>query len=319
MTPDAAAGARLNRGYEYRETLGPAADGLSVLDYLGRRYRHATAAEWAARIAAGQVLVDARPAQADRVLRRGLELVWRRPPWVEPEAPRTFAILYEDADLLAVDKPAGLPTLPGANFLEATLLYRVRACAPDVAPLHRLGRWTSGLVLFARNRQARSSLTGQWSTPAVGKRYRALASGIPAWDELNVSAPIGPVPHAVLGTVHAATRQGKPSLSRVTVLERGAGTALCDVRIATGRPHQIRIHLAFAGYPLLGDPLYVAGGGPAPGTRALPGDPGYHLHAAELRLPHPRTGRELILACAPPPCLQPSAGGRRPPPPDFPS
>lgn len=293
-----------NRGYDYRETLGPSAEGVRLVDYLAGRYRHATPAEWTARIVAGQVLIDARPAHPDCMLRRGSELVWRRPPWVEPEAPRTFAILYEDADLLAVDKPAGLPTLPGANFLEATLLYRVRAYAPDAAPLHRLGRWTSGVVLCARTAAARARLIGQWSTPAVGKRYRALARGVPAGDALTISAPIGPVPHAVLGTIHAAVPGGKPACSQVTVLERRTESFLCDVHIATGRPHQIRIHLAFAGHPLLGDPLYAAGGRPVPGSRALPGDPGYLLHAAELRFPHPRTQREVVIACAPPPPLR---------------
>lgn len=301
---DVTADARLNQGYDYCETLDVAADGLCVLDYLSRRYRHASAAEWAARIGAGQVLIDGLPAPADRVLRRGSELVWRRPPWIEPEAPRTFTVLYEDEDLLAVDKPAGLPTLPGASFLEATLLYRVRAYAPDAAPLHRLGRWTSGLVLCARTHLARSTLIGQWSTRSVGKRYRALAGGAPAWEELAINTPIGPIPHAVLGTIHAAAPQGKPARSHVTVLERRADSFLCDVRIETGRPHQIRIHLAAAGHPLLGDPLYAAGGRPAPDARVLPGDPGYHLHSAELRIHHPRSGRALVLACAPPPLLR---------------
>lgn len=309
MIVHAAAETRLNRGYEYRETLGPEADGVALLDYLARRYRHATAAEWAARIAAGLVFVDARPAHADGVLRRGSELIWRRPPWVEPEAPRTFGVVYEDADLLAVDKPAGLPTLPGADFLESTLLHRVRAYAPDAAPLHRLGRWTSGLVLCARTRHARATLIGQWSTRAVGKRYRALAAGSPAWNELAVDVPIGPVPHALLGTLHAAAPHGKRSLSRVTVLERRADSFLCDVQIATGRPHQIRIHLAAAGHPLLGDPLYAAGGRPAPDARALPGDPGYQLHSAELRFCHPDGGRPMVIACAPPPLLRLASEG----------
>ncbi|MCC6302649.1 MAG: RluA family pseudouridine synthase [Gammaproteobacteria bacterium] len=299
-----AADARLNRGYDYRERLGPEADGVRLLEYLARRYRHTAAAEWTERIAAGRVLVDGRPAPPDRVLRRGGELVWRRPPWVEPAAPRSFAVLYEDEDLLAVDKPAGLPTLPGADFLEATLLHQVQRYAPDAAPLHRLGRWTSGLVLCARTPAARASLSGRWSTPAVGKRYRALARGLPAWDELTITAPIGPVPHAVLGTVHAAAPDGKPAHSRVTVLERRADAFLCDVDIATGRPHQIRIHLAAAGHPLVGDPLYVSGGRPAPGARALPGDPGYRLHSAELRFPHPGTGCERVITCEPPPLLR---------------
>jgi 23S rRNA pseudouridine1911/1915/1917 synthase len=296
--------ARLNEGYEYRERLGPAAERMTLLDYLSSRYRHATAAEWAARITAGRVLIDGWPAPADGCLRRGSELVWRREPWVEPPAPLTFSILYEDEDLLAVAKPAGLPTLPGADFLHSTLLYLVRAYAPDAAPLHRLGRWTSGLVLCARNHHASTALIGQWATRRVGKRYRALASGLPAWNELMIDTPIGPVPHAVLGTIHAAAPDGKPSLSRVEVLERRPDAFLCDVHIATGRPHQIRIHLAAAGHPLVGDPLYRIGGRPEADTRALPGDPGYHLHAAELRFPHPRAGREMTISCEPPPLLQ---------------
>ena len=143
----------------------------------------------------------------------------------------------------------------------------------------------------------------QWSTQEVVKRYRALAGGLPGWEETTITAPIGPVPHTMLGSLHAAAANGKPALSNVAVIERRADCFLCDVRIATGRPHQIRIHLAAAGHPLVGDPLYIAGGSPAPDSQALPGDPGYHLHAAELRLRHPRTGRELVIACEPPSLL----------------
>lgn len=289
-----------NDGCEYREQVGPDGDARTVLAYLSQRYPHSSRAEWEARILSGRVLVDSRPAHIDTLLRRGCELVWQRPPWIEPDAPRSFSILYEDADVLAVAKPAGLPTLPGAGFLQATLLYLVRAYAPDAAPLHRLGRWTSGLVLCARNSRARSALMQQWSANAIGKLYRALAAGLPDQDEMTITTPIGPVPHPLLGSIHAAAPQGKPSRSQVTVLERRADSFLCDVRIATGRPHQIRIHLAAAGHPLAGDPLYGPGGLPAPDSRALPGDPGYLLHAAELRFRHPGTGREVILGCEPP-------------------
>jgi len=230
--------------------------------------------------------------------------VWQRPPWIEPEAPASFSVLYEDEDLLAVAKPAGLPTLPGANFLQNTLLYLVRGFAPDAVPIHRLGRWTSGLVLCARNYQSREKLMQQWSANKVGKRYRAFASGLPDWDEKTISVPIGPVPHALLCSIHAASPHGKPALSHVTVLERRTDSFLCNVRIATGRPHQIRIHLAAIGHPLMGDPLYVAGGLPALETHALPGDPGYQLHSAELSFLHPSTGRELVIECEPPQLLR---------------
>jgi 23S rRNA pseudouridine1911/1915/1917 synthase len=294
-----------NDGFTYRERVGPSAESTTLLAYLGDRYRHSSQEEWTARIEAGDVLVDARPSAIDLVLRPGQELVWRRPPWDEPEAPLGFAVLYEDDDLLAVSKPAGLPTLPGANFLQHTLLHQVRRYAPQAAALHRLGRWTSGLVLFALNPPARAEMARQLRAREIRKRYRALAGGDPSWDAITVDRPIGKVPHALLGSVHAANDNGKPSASRIEVLERRGDAFLCDVVIVTGRPHQIRIHLAAAGHPLVGDPLYVAGGVPAAGTGAVPGDPGYLLHAAEVNLRHPSDGRELALACEPPAELSP--------------
>lgn len=290
----------LNDGYEYREQLGAQAHAQTVLAYLSARYRHSTPAEWAARIAAGQVRVDAQIADAHTILRAGNTLVWHRPAWQEPDAPLAYTVLYEDADLLAVAKPAGLPTLPGAHYLQSTLLYQVQRTYPDATPLHRLGRWTSGVVLCARNAPASAALVRQWGTPQVSKRYRALASGTPAWEERIITDRIGPVPHVVLGSVHAACAQGKPAESRIVVCEQRVDAFVCDVWIATGRAHQIRIHLAAAGHPLVGDPLYVAGGLPAPETHAVPGDPGYQLHAAELRFPHPRTGEEMRIECEAP-------------------
>jgi 23S rRNA pseudouridine1911/1915/1917 synthase len=293
-----------NDGFEYRERLGAEVGGERLLAYLVRRYVHSSPAEWRTRIESGRVLLDSKPAQPDDIIRQGQTLVWRRPPWKEPEAPNAFAILFEDDDLLGVAKPAGLPTLPGAGFLQATLLHRVRAYAPRAAPLHRLGRWTSGVVLFARTRRGRAELTRQWSSRSIGKRYRAVATGRPRRREFVVDEPIGPVPHPLLGSVHAATPAGKPATTRIAVLEQRETVFLCDIRIATGRPHQIRVHLAAAGHPLAGDPLYAAGGLPAAGNPGLPGDPGYHLHAAELIFRHPRTALEIKIECAPPPTLR---------------
>lgn len=289
----------MNDGCEYREQIGSATDGMTVLAYLVDRYRHSNRDEWLANIDGGRVVFDGRPTGPTTILRTGGILVWHRPPWEEPDVPKEFTVVHDDGVLLAVNKPAGLPTLPGANFLDNTLLSLVRKISPCAAPLHRLGRWTSGLVLFAVERKIRNDLLRQWSDRQVGKLYRALASGVPVNHEWIVTVPIGPVTYPPLGSVHGATPDGKPARSQVTVVDLREGAFLCDVGIDTGRPHQIRIHLAAAGHPLVGDPLYGPGGVPPAGCRALPGDPGYHLHSTELRFRHPVTGRETVIGCEP--------------------
>jgi len=294
----------MNDGFEYHGRVPREADGELLLDHLARRYRHSSRTEWEAHLEAGRVFLGARPADAETPLRSGQEFVWRRPPWEEPAAPGSFAILFEDRDLLAVAKPSGMPTLPGGGYLARSLLHRVRRHAATAAPLHRLGRWTSGIVLFARTRGSRADLAHQFASRQVGKRYRALAAGVPDAPRFQVQTRIGPVPHPLLGSVHAASADGRPASTEVIVRSRLGTSFLCDVRIATGRPHQIRIHLAAAGHPLVGDPLYRSGGLPASDSRAVPGDPGYHLHAAELTFRHPRTGRPVTVECAPPPRLR---------------
>jgi 23S rRNA pseudouridine1911/1915/1917 synthase len=296
---------RLNRGYEYRSRVGSEVAGITLLDYLTERYPHFSRDDWLERIRSGSVLLDGKPTRQDVLLKPGQITSWLRPPWVEPEVPLSFAVLYREAVLLAVAKPAGLPTVPaGGVFLEHTLLRLVRRHFPGVSPLHRLGRGTSGIVLFARTSEAHAIMSREWRSGAVLKVYRALASGLPECDAFSVEVPIGLVPHPLLKSIYAASSGGKPARSDVKVLERRAHCALVEVRISTGRPHQIRVHLAAAGHPLVGDPLYLAGGVPAPDSRALPGDPGYFLHAGLLGFTHPDSGEWIEIACLPPPLLR---------------
>ena len=293
----------MNEGFDYRVEIGPDGAGQTVLAYLTRRFRHSNEDVWRGRIEAGEVALGRKAAAAGDVLRPGQSLVWSRPPWEEPAVPLAFAVLHRDAHLLAVAKPRGLPTVPNGGFLHHTLLHIVRGLAPEATPVHRLGRGTSGLVLFALTGVARSALATAWREGRVEKIYRALASGVPDRPEFTVDAPIGLVPHPRLGQVHAAVAGGRASLSHVRCLAVRGGNTLVEVVIPTGRPHQIRIHLAAAGHPLVGDPLYVAGGGIA-SEAGLPGDPGYRLHAHRLVLAHPVTRMEVALECAPPPDLR---------------
>lgn len=299
----------MNEGFRYRSRPGRDAAGVEVLDYLARTYSKISRDEWIRRIQAGRVLLDGLPAQPRTVLRAGQLLVWARPPWEEPHVPLSFAVLYHQADVLAVAKPSGLPTLPGGGaFVEHTLLSLVRRRFPGASPLHRLGRATSGIVLCAGRSEAFSRICRQWRSREVLKVYRALVTGSPVEDEFSVNVPIGPVPHPLLGTIHAASPSGKQAHSRVRVLERRGTCTLVEVRITTGRPHQIRIHLAAAGHPLVGDRVYAAGGAPIEDAESLPGDAGYHLHAGLLGFVHPATGEWTEITCGPPLTLRTHGG-----------
>jgi len=299
-----------NQGFEYRAQIDGRGAGLTVLAYLARNYRHSSKEEWRNRLEHGEVAVDGRQVLPDAVLKAGQQLLWRRPPWREPDVPLSFAVLYEDEHLLAVAKPSGLATIPAGGFLEHTLLALVQKRYPEAAPMHRLGRGTSGVVLFARTAKARSALSAAFRRREVKKVYRALASGIPREERFSIEARIGPVPHPFLGTLHAACVSGKSALSRVRLLERRRDASLLEVAIETGRPHQIRIHLAAAGHPLVGDPLYADGGVWRGSAVALPGDTGYWLHAERLSLCHPDTESALEVWCCPPPELRTGNGCR---------
>ena len=298
----------MNQGFTYTETIDHRGAGRPLLDYLTEHYAHTSTLGWQERIDAGLVLVGETPARSMDVLVPGQRLSWRRPPWEEPEAPLAYAVLFEDEDLLAVAKPAGLPTLPGGGYLENTLLALVRRRHPGASPIHRLGRGTSGVVLFAQTAVSGRALCHALREQQMIKIYRALVQGFPPLQAFTVAVPIGPVAHPGLGTVHAASPLGRASLSHVRVLEQRDLDSLVEVHIETGRPHQIRIHLAACGHPLTGDPLYASGGGFREDQVTLPGDTGYCLHALCLTLPHPRSGKRLQIECQPPGILRPQTG-----------
>ncbi len=307
----------MNQGWVYKEQVGKAGEGQTLLDYYVRRYSHSSEDEWRSRILSHQVLLNEQPAQPDTKLERGQRLAYHRPPWQEPSVPLEFEVIYEDSDLLAVTKPSGLPVMPGAGFLEHTLLGQLKKHYPSETPVpvHRLGRGTSGLVLLGRSPLAKSELTRQMRDRKIHKVYRALAAGTdclgqPVPEQFTIKTPIGKVPHPTLGYIYGAVAEDDPSASfahsECQVVRRDGSATVLNVTILTGRPHQIRIHLAAAGYPLLGDPLYAIGGvpkltvHPETGTLPVPGDCGYQLHAWRLGFCHPRTRQPITLEAPPP-------------------
>ena len=288
----------LNGGYAYTTIVGNTSPGETLLSHLARLYPHSTAQEWRQKLNDGEVTLDGVTATGSESLTLGQTIVWNRPPWTEPDAPQRFEILFEDPHLLAVDKPSGLPTLPGGGFMENTLLRLAQKHAPDANPVHRLGRATSGIVLFAKTPRAASTLSANWNTSKVQKTYRALAQHVAQQDVYEILTPIGLVPHPRIGSVWAADRNGKRSKSVARVISRAADCTTFEVSLNSGRPHQIRIHLASIGHPLVGDPLYGITGRPLEIHPGLPGDGGYLLHAQFLNFHHPITDERIHLEAA---------------------
>lgn len=216
-------------------------------------------------------------------------------------------VLWQDEALLAVNKPAGLPTLNDGWQPDA--LYLVKLLNDAFGRLwvvHRLDRDTSGVIVLARSAEAHRRLNTQFEQRAAHKTYYALAAGAPTWDETDVRLPLLPNGDRQHRTV-IDHRRGKPAETHLRVLARFAAAALIEARPQTGRTHQIRAHLAALGHPILGDALYLApvqrGPNPIPPERLawLAGVIGrVALHAGRLEIVHPFNGAALEIQAPPP-------------------
>jgi 23S rRNA pseudouridine1911/1915/1917 synthase len=319
--------AAANGGWIYRDRIGRAEAGVALTAWYADRYRHSDRQQWRQRLAAGELHRNGRPVADDGPLAAGDQLAWHRPPWIEPAVPLQWTVLHDDGDLHVIAKPAGLPVLPAGGFLDHTLLRLLeRRWTGDPAgvprPVHRLGRGTSGVLVCARSAASRAWLSRRLrdstSTPGPGCRkvYRTLLQPgllpLAVGGELDLATPIGRRPHPQLGQLWCTATADDPgalaALSHLRLVDCRAEADLAEVTIASGRPHQIRIHCAAAGAPLLGDPLYGPGGLARDG--ALPGDGGYQLHALRLQVQRP-DGTWLVVEAPPPPSLEPGDGSGR--------
>ena len=196
-------------------------------------------------------------------------------------------VVFEDRDLIVVNKAAGVPVHPGPGHYDDTLgnfliyYYDLTGEPADFHPVHRLDRGTTGLIAVAKHPYAQEKLKNQLHTGAFLRRYLAVCDGVPAPAQGVIDAPLGPEDGSLIR--REVRPDGSPARTRYRVLSTSAGRALVQLELDTGRTHQIRVHMASIGCPLTGDFLY--------GTqnRALISRPA--LHSAFLRFAHPITGK----------------------------
>ncbi|KXU38017.1 RNA pseudouridine synthase [Ventosimonas gracilis] len=210
-------------------------------------------------------------------------------------------ILYEDAHILVLDKPAGLVVHPAAGHADGTLLNALLHHLPELSQLpragivHRLDKDTSGLLVVGKTLQAQTALVAQLQARSISRIYQAVISGTPPAGG-TVDAPIGR--HPIQRQKMAVTAGGKPAVSHWRVLSRFRAHSHIQVKLETGRTHQIRVHMAHIGHPLLGDAQYGARLRLPAGASQILIDtlktfPRQALHAKELALTHPHTGQRL--------------------------
>ncbi len=247
-------------------------------------------------IGQGHITVNGAPAKASRSLRKGDVISVTVPPpapaELQPEA-NPLSIVYEDADLLVVDKPAGMTVHPAPGQQEHTLVNALLAHCRDLSGIggqqrpgivHRLDKDTSGLIIVAKHDRAHRGLADQLASRAIEKTYVALVKGNVSPDAGVIDAPIARDP----GHRHrmAVVQGGRPAVTRYRVRRRYLGYTLVEAYPETGRTHQIRVHFASVGHPVAGDATY---GGKVPFMARQ------FLHAAALTFHHPVTGALMEL------------------------
>jgi 23S rRNA pseudouridine1911/1915/1917 synthase len=251
----------------------------------------------------GQVTVDGeRVREAGREVREDAAVVFDPNRKALPRVRSSLPILYEDEHVLVVDKPAGLLSVPSApGALEDTALARVREYAHRRKPrggfaerVHRLDRDTSGALVFALSRVARASLIRTFREHRIERVYLAIVEGEPRADAGEISAPLRDAWVSGRRAVARADEKGVQARTSWRLVERLPRAALLEVQLATGRQHQIRVHLAHVGLPILGDPVY---GRPSRGTSRARRP---MLHARRLAFDHPVTGARVAVESPPP-------------------
>jgi RluA family pseudouridine synthase len=276
-------------------------DGFRLHQVLTQLHPHVATHQWLRALELGRLQCRGEPLRADDIVRAGQRIYNVEPATVEPSVNADIQLLYEDAFLVVVNKPAPLPMHPCGRFNRNTLIWILNQVyrPQQLRVAHRLDANTTGVVVLSRSRQIAGYVQPQFERGEVDKRYLVRVQGVPPQDEFVCEAPINVNPGRAGQRV--VDQDGMPSTTRFRVIQRLADrTTLLEVRPLTGRTNQIRLHLAYLGWPVCGDPTYGLPEETQP-AQTLPVDaPPLCLHAWKITLRHPLDGKCVAFSAPPP-------------------
>lgn len=293
-----------------------------LLDYLAGRFTYQSRETWRERVLAGDVQCNGRPAQPDQIVRQGNVIACDLPEPPLPNVNLDYEIIYEDAWLLAVNKPGNLRCHGHGRFVQANLIYQLRhnhtPPYPEAALINRLDKDTSGVVLLARDKETLRDVQAQFAAQTVEKTYLAVVEGIPNPAVQEVDLPIGRLPSTKGVYRFGVVDGGKPAQTTLELVRPlpqaqckllSATHALVQLTPKTGRTHQLRVHLAALGHPIVGDRLYTMSDADfLAWCEDKQSDngllPRQALHSAQTTICHPHSKRPLTLTAPLPADIQ---------------
>ncbi|MHB1397941.1 MAG: RluA family pseudouridine synthase [Trichloromonadaceae bacterium] len=271
-------------------------NGVSVLDYLSARFTYLPESGWRQLLQERRIFCNGAPCEATRMVVKDDVIGCELPDFEAPEVNLDYEIVYEDAWLLGINKPAGLRVHSSGKFVKSNLIYHLRhrhqPAYPEASLVNRLDADTSGLVLLARNADVHSRLAQLFVDGGMEKRYLAVVTGCPTPASGSIDLAIGPVSAAEIPRFWVGGAKAKPALTHYRTLRKlGSDFSLLELQPATGRTHQLRVHLAAIGHPIAGDGLYTMNDADYLHWRRNPPPPTtwqrQALHSHQLQFLHP--------------------------------